>query len=174
MLLTVTLPLPPMLIVTACGALTVAPVGTPNERLPGETVTVGPLSSCISSPCNHTSPINATKRTFVFHPHCCLLEANPNVQIAYSAGPKKCARAVFEGPGTYALRRPQHIAAELSRLCPNVVKKKAVLAVLPSETRTRPDSRAPPAEDLSTVETQHLKGICRAAAIGTFAPKVLR
>ncbi|HKM80964.1 MAG TPA: hypothetical protein VJY15_08380 [Candidatus Acidoferrum sp.] len=40
MLLTVTVPLPATLMITVSGALTVLPVGTPKERLPGDTVTL--------------------------------------------------------------------------------------------------------------------------------------
>jgi hypothetical protein len=56
---TVTLPLPPTLMATVCGALIVLPVGTPNERLllAGETVTV---TWACAAPANAPNPIAAT------------------------------------------------------------------------------------------------------------------
>jgi hypothetical protein len=66
-LLTVTEPLPPTLMVTACGALVVLPVGTPNDNdlLLGESVTVCALADRAPIPIEqHVAAINAIRRTF--------------------------------------------------------------------------------------------------------------
>jgi hypothetical protein len=66
-LLTVTEPLPLTLTVTACGALVVLPVGTPNDNDPllGETVTVCALADRAPIPIEqHVAAINAIRRTF--------------------------------------------------------------------------------------------------------------
>jgi hypothetical protein len=66
-LLTVTDPLPLTLMVTACGALVVLKVGTPNDKdlLLGETVTVCALADRAPIPIEqHVAAINAIRRTF--------------------------------------------------------------------------------------------------------------
>src|ERR1700736_4031422 len=74
-------------------------------------------------------------------------EALSDVQIVFAAGPELSARAVFGGTGGLAPCSDQStFATGLSCLCPNVVKKKAVLGVLPSGIPHRhrePHSRAP-------------------------------
>src|SRR5580704_13934153 len=99
-------------------------------------------------------------------------EALSDVQIVFAAGPKLSARAVFGGTGGLAPCSDQStFATGLSCLCPNVVKKKAVLGVLPSGIPQSP--RAPfqsfrSRADLSPDRTHaSASSSCRAARIGT-------
>jgi hypothetical protein len=69
MKLTVAVPVPPMLTTTDSGALgtPVVTPGTPNDKFPGETVTVVPWACTLVAVQQHTAATNATKRTFIFH-----------------------------------------------------------------------------------------------------------